>query len=430
MGLVGRRPGRGGPPGGRPARAGRPGPGGGPRPRRRPRASPAAAPPVDVAAADLDPADQDPRRDLPAGLGERLGAGAGRRPAGLAQPGVVEHPGVEVVGELARGRGRHTGPPEPLGGGLGDPLRDLEAAPAGPGRPGGLPGPDPVVGGDVVDAPQPARGGQDQGRDGVGGGQALQRRVLAPDPDHGRRHQAPGQEGPPGRRPHPGPAQHHHGRSVRNASRASRSLSASTPAAGNSGLGRVGWVLGDRDRVVGVGAVDDPARPQHHRGRPGGGLQGAPGPLQHPGPAPLLVAVGGVDQREQHHRVRPGQGPGEGRVAGADRDELELGAQQRRLVPRQPQHPLDPGVVLQGQRQLPGRRVQRPDQRNRPSHQFHLSSPSRSAQATRRRPGRLSRLGVTPRAWGSMRIPPLTEGQGGLRRISSGGSRCSGSSPG
>ena len=42
------------------------------------------------------------------------------------------------------------------------------------------------------------------------GARALQRRVLAADPDHGRGHQAPGQEGPPGRRPHPGPAQHHH----------------------------------------------------------------------------------------------------------------------------------------------------------------------------------------------------------------------------
>ena len=110
------------------------------------------------------------------------------------------------------------------------------------------------------------------------------------------------------------------------ASSATRSLSARMPAAGNSGLGRVGLGLGDRDRVVGVGAVDDPAGPQHHRGRPGGGLQRAPGPVDHPGPAALLVAVGGVDQREQDHGVHPGQGLGEGRVARPGLDELELGA--------------------------------------------------------------------------------------------------------
>ena len=322
--------------------SGTPWPGGGPRPRRRRPGRGRRPPPVDVAAADLDPADQDPGRDLPAGLGERLGAGAGRRPAGLAQPVVGEHPGMHLVGELARGRGRHAGPPQPLGGGLGDPLRDLEAAPAG--RPGRLPGPDPVVGGHVVDAPEPARGGQDEGGDGVGRGQALERRVQPADPDHGRRHQAPGQEGPPGRRPHAGPAQHHQGWAVVRERLQRDPFTLGEDAGGRElgvGAGRVG--LGDRDRVVGVGPVDDPAGPQHHRGRPGGGLQRAPGPVHHPGPAALLVAVGGVDQREQDHRVHPGQGPGEGGVAGPGRDELELGAQQRRLVARQPQHPPDPG---------------------------------------------------------------------------------------
>jgi hypothetical protein len=113
-----------------------------------------------------------------------------------------------------------------------------------------------------------------------------------------------------------------------------------------------------------VGAVDDPAGPQDHGSRPGGRLKGLAGPLDHPGTAAVLVAVGGVDQGEQDDGVHPGQGTGEGGVARPGLDELELGTEQRRLVPGQAEHPLDPGVVLKGQGQLPGRRVQRPDQRD------------------------------------------------------------------
>ena len=61
--------------------------------------------------------------------------------------------------------------------------------------------------------------------------------------------------------------------------------------------------------------------------------------------------------------------PGARRVARPGLDELELGAEQRRLVPGQAEHPLDPWVVLQRQGQLPGRRVQGADQRDGSSSQ-------------------------------------------------------------
>src|SRR6266508_3823008 len=60
---------------------------------------------VDVAPADLDAAHPHARGHLATGLGERLGAGAGRHPSGRPQAGVVEHPGMHVVVELA---GAHT----------------------------------------------------------------------------------------------------------------------------------------------------------------------------------------------------------------------------------------------------------------------------------------------------------------------------------